>query len=133
LLLSSEKRLEKKSEATMYVSVLVRKLKPGKTVDDFVRAWYPEQGFGIGGRGPILARNVADERELIAVALMDLDTGETLEQVMTRIAGQESARHNRIDDVIESTTLRGIYEVVHEFDFSTDEAVARGRPPGLTT
>jgi len=84
----------------MYVSVLVRKLKPGKTVDDFVRAWY---------------------------------TGETLEQVMTRIAGQESVRHDRIDDVIESTTLRGIYEVVHEFDFSTDEAVAQGRPPGLTT
>jgi hypothetical protein len=53
----------------MYVSVLVRKLKPGKTVDDFVRAWYPEKGFGIG----------------------------------------------------------------HEFDFSTDQTVARGRPPGLTT
>jgi hypothetical protein len=57
LLLILGQRLEQKSEATMYVSVLVRKLKPGKTVDDFVRAWY---------------------------------TGETLEQVMTRIAGQES-------------------------------------------
>jgi hypothetical protein len=54
-----------------------------------------------------------------------------LEQVMTRIAGQEAVRHGRIDDVIESTTLRGIYEVVHEFDFSTDETVARGRPPGV--
>ena len=96
----------------MYVSVLVRRLKPGRTYDDFVRAWYPATGFGIGGRGP----------------LMDLDTGETLEEVMARIAGPEAHRHDRIDDVIESTALRGIYEVVDEFDFSTDESVARGRP-----
>jgi hypothetical protein len=112
----------------MYVSVLVRRLKPGRTYDDFVRAWYPATGFGIHGRGPILARNVADEREIIAVALMELDTGETLEHMMARVAGSEATRHERIDDVIESTELRGIYEVVDEFDFSTDESVARGRP-----
>jgi hypothetical protein len=112
----------------MYVSVLVRKLKPGRSYDDFVRAWYPEHGFGIGGRGPILARNVADETEILAIGLMDIDTGETLEQVMARISAPEAVRHDRIDDVIESTHLRGIYEVLDEFDFSTDDAVARGRP-----
>jgi hypothetical protein len=47
---------------------------------------------------------------------------------MERIAAQESVRHDRIDAVIESTTLRGIYEIEDEFDFSTDETVARGRP-----
>ena len=31
-------------------------------------------------------------------------------------------------EVIESTTVRGIYEVTGEFDFSTDETVAEGRP-----
>ncbi len=54
-------------EVAVYVSVLIRRLKPGKTYDDFVRAWYPDKGFGIGGRGPILARNVDDEREIVAV------------------------------------------------------------------
>jgi hypothetical protein len=44
----------------------------------------------------------------------------------TRTRG--SGRHVRIDDVIESTTVRGICEVEDEFDFSTDETVARGRP-----
>jgi hypothetical protein len=29
---------------------------------------------------------------------------------------------------IESTTLRGIYEVTDKFDFSTDESIARARP-----
>jgi hypothetical protein len=40
-------------------------------------------------------------------------------------------RHERIEDVVESTELRGIYEVADEFDFSTDETVASGRPASL--
>jgi hypothetical protein len=110
--------------------VLIRRLKPGKSYDDFVRAWYPDKGFGVSGRGPILARNVADEREILAVALMELDSSETLDEVMDRIGTQEAVRHERIADLIESTVAHGIYEVVDEFDFSTDETVARGRPAG---
>ena len=113
----------------MFVSVLVRRLRPGKTYDDFVAAWYPDKGFGFPGRGPILARNVADEREILAVGFVDLPDRVALDDALTRVAQQEAARHDRIDAVIESTELRGIYEVVDEFDFSTDETVARGRPP----
>jgi hypothetical protein len=111
----------------MLISVLVRRLKPGKTYEDFLDAWYPDKGFGFGGRGPILARNVDDDREIVAVALMDLERDE-LPATMERIAAQESVRHDCIAEVIESTALRGIYEVADEFDFSTDESVARGRP-----
>jgi len=111
----------------MLISVLVRRLKPGKTYEDFLDAWYPDKGFGFGGRGPILARNVDDDREIVAVALMDLKRDE-LPAAMERIAAQESVRHDRIAEVIESTALRGIYEVADEFDFSTDETVAGGRP-----
>jgi hypothetical protein len=113
------------------VSVLIRRLKPDTSYDDFVRAWYPDKGFGVGGRGPILARNVDDEREIIALALMDLDSGETLDQVMTRIGTQEAVRHERIAGLIESTVAHGLYEVADEFDFSTDDSVARGRPPDV--
>jgi hypothetical protein len=112
----------------MFISVLARRLKPGKTYDDFVAAWYPEKGFGFPGRGPFLARNVDDEREIIAVGFVELDSQAELDDALARVAEQEAARHAKIDDVIESTTLRGIYEVVDEFDFSTDESVARGRP-----
>jgi hypothetical protein len=50
---------------------------------------------------------------------------------MQRIAEQEAVRHDRIAEVVESTALRGIYEIAEEFDFSTDETVSRGRPrPG---
>jgi hypothetical protein len=114
----------------VYVSVLIRRLKPGKSYDDFVRAWYPDMGFGMGGRGPILARNVDDEREILAFALMDIDSGETLDEVLVRIGAQEAVRHERLTDVVESTVARGIYEVIDEFDFSTDDSVERGRPTG---
>ena len=48
----------------MYVTVLVRRLKPGKTYEDFLRAWYPDKGFGFPGQGPFLARNVDDPAEI---------------------------------------------------------------------
>jgi len=111
----------------MLISVLARRLKPGKTYDDFVDAWYPDKGFGFDGRGPILARSVEDDREIVAIDFMNLRRDE-VPATMERIAAQESVRHDRIDAVIESTALRGIYEVADEFDFSTDETVARGRP-----
>jgi len=112
----------------MFISVLARRLKPGKTHQDFIAAWYPDEGFGISGRGPILARNVADDREILAIAFIDLPDRTSLDQTMARIGEQEAVRHDRIDEVIESTTLRGIYEVSDEFDFSTDATVAAGRP-----
>lgn len=112
----------------MFVSVLARRLRPGKTYEDFVAAWYPDKGFGLPGRGPYLARDIADEREILAVAFVDLPTREAVAEALERVGAQEAVRHERIDAVIESTSLRGIYEVVEEFDFSTDETVAAGRP-----
>jgi hypothetical protein len=47
---------------------------------------------------------------------------------MGRLAAQEAVRHDRIDEVIESTVVRAIYGQLDEFDFSTDESVAAGRP-----
>jgi hypothetical protein len=46
------------------------------------------------------------------------------------VSQQEGVRHQRIDEIIESTALRGIYEVDDEFDFSSDGTVARTRPAG---
>lgn len=111
----------------MFISVLVRRLKPGKTYEDFVDAWYPDKGFGFGGRGPILARNLEDDREILAIGFIDLERDQ-LPATMERIGTQEAARHDRIAEVIESTALRGMYEIEDEFDFSTDETVSRGRP-----
>jgi hypothetical protein len=42
-----------------FVAVLARRLRPGATPDDVVRAWYRDRGFGTPVRGPIVARDVA--------------------------------------------------------------------------
>jgi hypothetical protein len=112
----------------MYIAVLARRLRPGKSYDDFIDAWYPDKGFGFAGRGPVVARGVADEQEIITVGYVDLPDGASLDEAMQRVGAQEAVRHDRIEAVIESTSLRGIYEIVDEFDFSTDETVAAGRP-----
>ena len=75
-----------------------------------------------------IARNVNDPAEILAYGLVDLPDRASLDRELARVARQESMRHDRLADVIESTTVRGIFELTHSFDFSTDEAVARGRP-----
>jgi hypothetical protein len=112
----------------VFIAVFVRRLRAGKTYEDFVDAWYPDRGFGVPVRGPINALSVDDDREILTVAFVDLPHRASLAEVGERIAAQEAARHDRIDAVIESTQLRAIYEQVDEFDFSTDESVAAGRP-----
>ena len=113
------------------MAVLARRLKPGKTYQDLLDAWYPDKGFGVPTNGPVLGRNIADENEIVAVAFIEIPPDQSLDETMKRLADQEAVRHERIADVIESTTLRAIYEVTDEFDFSTDESVAETRPPSV--
>ena len=115
----------------MYAAVLARRLKPGKTYEDFLDAWYPDTGFGVPANGPVLGRNIADENEVVAIGFIDIPEGQSLDGTMKRIAEQEAVRHDRIAEVIESTTLRAIYEVTDEFDFSTDATVTAGRPAAV--
>ena len=112
----------------MFISVFARRLKPGKTYEDFIAAWYPDKGFDAPTRGPFLARSIADGREVLVIGFIDLPDRPSLDAAMTRLAKQEQLRHDRIAEVIESTEFRGIYEVTDEFDFSTDASVAAGRP-----
>jgi hypothetical protein len=119
------------SDQKTYAAVLIRRLRDGKTYDDFVDAWYPDKGFGFAeGWGPMTARNLADDAEILTFGLFKLGEGESLDAAMERIGAQEAVRHDRIDEVIEATSVRGVYEVLDEFDFSTDESVEAGRPSG---
>ena len=79
----------------MFVAVFVRRLREGKTYEDFLEAWYPDKGFGFGGRGPITARSLTDEREILTIGFIDL-AGEELNDAMARVADQESVRHERL-------------------------------------
>jgi hypothetical protein len=100
----------------MIVSVFRRRLKEGRTFDDFKRAWEADTGFGVPTR-VFSAVSLGDPREVLSVGFVDMDTAD-LETGIAEVAGQEQVRHERIDEVIESTELRTMYELVGEHDFS---------------
>jgi hypothetical protein len=101
----------------MLCSILVRRLKNGATYEDFHRAWFPDHGFGVPARVRN-ARRVDDPRELLSVGLVELPVDE-LAIGIERVAAAERLRHDRIAEVIESTVITGIYEVLDDYDFSS--------------
>jgi hypothetical protein len=100
----------------MLCSILVRRLKNGVVYEDFHRAWFPDEGFGVPARVRN-ARRVDDPRELLSVGFLDLAVDE-LAPGLERVATAERRRHDRIAEVIESTLITGIYEVLDDYDFS---------------
>ena len=97
-------------------SVLIRTLKEGKTVEDFVNAWMPEKGFGIPTE-VVIARGIENPQEVLTLGRSDLavaDIGAFLE----RVGPQESKRHDKIDAVIDKFVLRSFFEMEGRYDFT---------------
>ena len=101
----------------MLVAILVRRLRPGVTFEQFRAAWLAEPGhFG----GPVRvthARRIDDDREIVSYAVLDLSR-DGLQEALTRLAAGEHSRHDRIDEVIESTVGKGIYEIIDVTDLT---------------
>jgi hypothetical protein len=100
----------------MIVSVFVRRLKPGATFQDFVREWEADEGFGVPTR-VFNAQSLTDPRDIISVGFVATGA-EQVKQWLATAPASEAVRHERIDTVIESTTLRCMYELHTEHDFS---------------
>ena len=78
----------------MIVSVFRRRLKEGKTFDDFLEAWGAEKGFGVPTR-IFNAVGLDDDREILTFAFVDVDavsfataTSALAEQEGVRTAGR---------------------------------------------
>jgi hypothetical protein len=52
----------------MWISILTRRLREGKTYEDFRKAWYHTVGFGTSCK-LYTAINVLDQREIIVMAI----------------------------------------------------------------
>jgi hypothetical protein len=101
----------------MIVSVFRRRLKEGKTLDDFLEAWEAEKGFGVPTR-VFNAVRLDDQREILTFAFVDVEAG-AFASALSAAAEQEAVRHSRIDEVIESTELRAFYDLLREDDLSS--------------
>ncbi len=111
----------------MILSVIVRRLKEGKSYADFREAWLPDQPFGVPTR-VVSAQSLEDPQEIITVGFSDMELEEA-RAFLEQTAAQEEVRHERIDDIIDGGVTRTFYVQVGDDDF-TDEAgveAARGR------
>jgi hypothetical protein len=122
------------------VSILVRRLREGKTYDDFREAWLPEKGFGWPTR-VVTAQRMDDPREIVTIGFSDIsaeqaeallagvglersgaerseETEAPIDEHTGEVADEQLARRNRISDVIEPEMTRAFYVQLTEDDLT---------------
>jgi hypothetical protein len=95
----------------MLRAVFVRTLKPGVTYEQFKEAWIPE---GLTGRYPAtarVARNVANERQVITIIEVDVPAAEFKAASATLTRADALAR---LAGIVETTQLEGVYEDIFD-------------------
>ena len=100
----------------MIISVLTRRLREGKTLDDFREAWQREGGFGIPTR-VVTGQGLDDPREIVTIGFSDLELNE-VRAFLERTAPEESRRHDRIAEVIEPEVTKAFYLQVANDDLT---------------
>ncbi|MGH4028091.1 hypothetical protein ACQB60_04030 [Actinomycetota bacterium Odt1-20B] len=95
----------------MLTAVFVRTLKPGVTDEQFRAAWAPENREGAYPARVTVARNTADDRQVITVLHLDMTLAEFQERAasLTRPDALD-----RLAEIVESTELTGVFEDVFD-------------------
>lgn len=107
-----------KGESNMNsIAIIKRKLKPGKTYEDFRKAWYHTQGFGVKTIMYTMM-NAFDPGEIIVIGFMDLESEQQLQQVLK--IDVEERLDNSLDDIIEPSIERDFGALLAIDDFSPD-------------
>jgi hypothetical protein len=105
----------------MIISVLVRRLREGKTYADFRAAWKPDKGFGVATR-VVTGQGLEDPLEIVTIGFSDLEPDD-IPAFLERVAPQEQMRHERLEAVVEPEMTRSFYIQV------ADDDLTHGPPP----
>jgi len=98
------------------ISVLTRRLREGKTLDDFRAAWHREGGFGVPTR-VVTGQGLEDPREIVTIRFTGIEVDE-IDAFLERTAPEEARRHDLIAEVIEPEMTRAFYLQVADDDLS---------------
>jgi hypothetical protein len=90
------------------VAVFARKVRSGVSVDDFVRAWAPDNGEPYPAAVEV-GVDPADDRRILTIVRFDGDLA-AFQAAMPRLIHPDS--HSRLDELVESTELESLYESV---------------------
>ncbi len=113
---------DKQQKTVRTVSILTRRLKEGKTYEDFRRAWFHTTGFAVKGKDAGSGKaqlltfiNIFDPREIIVLGFATT----TLEQLRDALEIDVKVRgENPLDAVIEPEIGRSFALQVADDDFS---------------
>ena len=97
------------------VAIVTRRLKEGKTYEDFRRAWFHTTGFGTYSKLYTML-NVNDPGEITVIGFVEMSVENALEEL--EIDVKERLSHS-LDDVIEPEIGRKFGILISEDDFST--------------
>jgi hypothetical protein len=101
------------------VAIVKRRLKEGKTYEDFRKVWYHTTGFGTSNK-MLTVINGADPREIIVIGLTEAN----LEQARELIAIDTKERGDHpLDGIIEPEVDRTFGVLIAEDDFSGTGAI----------
>lgn len=112
-----------KPELVTTVSILTRRLREGRTYDDFRKAWFHTTGFGVRGKEVEGSSNrmyslinIFDPREVIVLgfATTTLDQLEAALDIDVKVRGE-----NPLEEVIDPEIGRKFCALVAEDDFSS--------------
>ena len=111
------------------VAIITRRLREGKTYDDFRRAWFHSTGFGVpSGNLMYTMINVFDPREIVVIGF----TEASLEELEKGLEIEVDFRlQHSLDEVIEPEIGRTFGLLVSEDDFSA-EGEAPYVPPSVS-
>lgn len=103
----------------MTVAIVTRKLKPGKTYEDFRKAWYHTVGFGAKTR-MYTAINVFDPTEIIVMGFVESEVNKFMDGLKIDV---KERLENPLEDVIEPEIVRQFGMVISEDDFSHEGSI----------
>lgn len=124
---------DEKNEFVTTVSIITRRLKKGKSYDDFRKAWYHATGFGVkdkdkGGSNTMFTLiNMFDPNEIVVLGFVKTTLGQFKDALKIEVAFRGE---NPMDDVIEPEIDRRFYALISEDDFSAAGKVSY-KPPSI--
>jgi hypothetical protein len=97
------------------VAIISRTLREGKSFDDYRKAWYHTQGFGVPTT-MLTVVNLYNPREIISIGIMELDDISQLQSALN-IDVDERLAHP-LDEIVEDDIVRKFGIIASEDDFS---------------
>jgi hypothetical protein len=107
-----------------FIAIVIRTLKEGKTYEDYRKAWFHSNGFGVPTTMYTVV-NAFNPREIISIGILDGQEEELLNALNIDVKDRLA---NPLDDVIESSIIRKFGMVTAIDDFSPAGALTYIEP-----